>query len=59
MDIGWKSARAFIALMLLYIFWTAGQTNVALAAGGSMNGAAGQMPASMMVSYSRQYERAT
>jgi hypothetical protein len=45
MDIGWKS-RAFPALVLLYIFWSAcqGQTNVALAA-GSTNGAAGQMPA--------------
>ncbi len=48
MDIGWKSVRAFIALVLLYIFWIACQqdgTKVALAAGGSMNGAAGQMPA--------------
>jgi hypothetical protein len=47
MDIACKSGRAFIAVMLLYIFWTAyqGQTNVALAAGGSPNGAAGQMPA--------------
>ncbi len=46
MDIGWKS-RAFPALVLLYIFWSAcqGQTNVALAAEGSTNGAAGQMPA--------------
>ncbi len=46
MDIGWKS-RAFPALVLLYIFWGAcqGQTNVALAAQGSTNGAAGQMPA--------------
>ncbi len=45
MDIGWKTASAFIALVLLYIFCTAGQTNVALADGGSSNGAAGQMPA--------------
>jgi hypothetical protein len=47
MDIGWKSARAFIALVLLYTCWSAcqGQTNVALAAQGSPNGAAGQMPA--------------
>ncbi len=46
MNIGWKS-RAFPALALLYIFWGAcqGQTNVALAAQGSPNGAAGQMPA--------------
>ena len=46
MDIGWKS-RTFIALVLLSIFWSAcqGQTNVALAAQGSTNGAAGQMPA--------------
>src|SRR6266545_2584258 len=67
MDIGWKSARAFIALASLSIFWsacqqdgglsttapstspalskTAGHTNGALAAQGSVNGAAGQMPA--------------
>ena len=67
MDIGWKSARGFIALVSLSIFWsacqqdggldttapstsqalskTAGQTNGALAAQGSVNGAAGQMPA--------------
>jgi hypothetical protein len=44
MDIGGKSARAFIALALLYICWSACQTNVALAQ-GSPNGAAGQMPA--------------
>jgi hypothetical protein len=46
MDIGWKS-RTFIALVLLSIVWSAcqGQTNVALAAQGSKNGAAGQMPA--------------
>jgi hypothetical protein len=45
MDIGRKSTCAFIALVLLSIFWTAGQTDVALGAGGSTNGAAGQMPA--------------
>jgi hypothetical protein len=48
MDIGWKAARAFIALVLLYTLWIACQqdgTTVALAAGGSMNGAEGQMPA--------------
>ena len=47
MDIGWKSARVFIALVLLSICWSAcqGQTNVALAAQGNTNGAAGQMPA--------------
>ncbi len=66
MDIGWKSARGFVALLSLSIFWsacqqdgvdstapstsqpllkTAGRTNGALAAAGSMNGAAGQMPA--------------
>jgi hypothetical protein len=48
MDIGCKSARAFIALVLLYTFWIAcqqGGATVALAAGGSMNGAAGQLPA--------------
>jgi hypothetical protein len=46
MDIGWKS-RAFPALVSLYILWGAcpGQTNVALAAQGNTNGAAGQMPA--------------
>ncbi len=44
MNIGWKSAPAFIALVLFYIFCTPGQTNVALAQ-GSKNGAAGQMPA--------------
>jgi hypothetical protein len=43
MNIGWKSA-AFIALVLLYIFGTPGQTNVVIAQ-GSKNGAAGQMPA--------------
>jgi hypothetical protein len=47
MDIGWKSARVFIALVLLSICWSAlqGQTNAVLAAQGSRNGAAGQMPA--------------
>jgi hypothetical protein len=45
MHIGWKSARAFIPVLLLCIFCTAGQTSAALAAQGSMNGAAGQMPA--------------
>jgi len=56
MDIGWKSMRAFIGLALLSIVWSACQqagglsppapwTSVALAAGGSDNGAAGQMPA--------------
>jgi len=47
MNIGWKSARVLIALVVLCISWSArqGQTNVALAASGSTNGAAGQMPA--------------
>jgi hypothetical protein len=45
MGIGWKSARALIALVLLCAFCAAVQTSVAFAAGGSMNGAAGQMPA--------------
>ena len=45
MDIRWKSASAFASLVLLYIFCTAGQTNLALASQGSKNGAAGQMPA--------------
>jgi len=45
MNIGSKSAYAFIALVLLFIFGTAVQTNPTLAAGGSPNGAAGQMPA--------------
>jgi hypothetical protein len=45
MQIGWKSARAFIALVVLCVFCTVGQTSVALAAQGSTNGAAGQMPA--------------
>ncbi len=45
MDIGWKSVRAFIALVLLHMFCAPGQPTVALAAGGSENGAAGEMPA--------------
>jgi len=48
MDIGWKSARAFIFIplaLLLFMVCAVGQTNAALAAQGSMNGAAGQMPA--------------
>ena len=44
MHVGWKSARAFIALVVLCVFGTAGQASVALAQ-GSTNGAAGQMPA--------------
>jgi hypothetical protein len=44
MHVGWKSARAFIALVVLCVFSTAGQASVALAQ-GSTNGAAGQMPA--------------
>jgi hypothetical protein len=44
MEIGGKSARAFIALALLCICWSACQTNVAFAQ-GSPNGAATQMPA--------------
>ena len=48
MNIGWKSLRAFVVLGLFYILWGlcapgASVTDVALA--GSMNGAAGQMPA--------------
>ena len=42
MNIGWKWARALVPLVL---FCAVGQTNVAFAAQGSMNGAAGQMPA--------------
>ena len=47
MDIGWKSTRVLIALVVLCICWSArqGETSVALAATGSTNGAAGQMPA--------------
>src|SRR6185436_11108355 len=43
MSIGRKSARVFIAAVLLCAFQ--GQTNVASAAKGSPKGAAGQMPA--------------
>jgi hypothetical protein len=42
MNIGWKWARALVPLVLLC---AVGQTNMAFAAQGSMNGAAGQMPA--------------
>lgn len=45
MNIGWKSTCAAIAFALPFIFWTADPTNVTLAAGGSPNGAAGEMPA--------------
>lgn len=47
MNIGWKSARVFIAVVLLYTCWGAflGRTNVAHAAQGSPKGAAGQMAA--------------
>jgi hypothetical protein len=63
MNIGWRSARAFVALGVLPLFWSAcqpdggvgptsqplsmsaGQTTGALAAAGSVNGAAGQRPA--------------
>jgi len=47
MNIGWKSARVISALVLLCICWSArqGPTSVALAASGSSNGAATQMPA--------------
>jgi hypothetical protein len=45
MDVGWKGARALIALVLLSIFCTAGLATAAFGASGSMNGAAGQMPA--------------
>ncbi|HTL58570.1 MAG TPA: hypothetical protein VL361_22980 [Candidatus Limnocylindrales bacterium] len=47
MNIGWKSARVFIAMALVYTCWAAfpGQTNVAHAAQGTTKGAAGQMPA--------------
>ena len=43
MNIGWKSALACIATVLLCAFQ--GQTNAARAAQGSPNGAASQMPA--------------
>jgi hypothetical protein len=45
MDIRSKFARGFIVLALLCNLWPTGQTNLAVAAGGSKNGAAGQMPA--------------
>src|SRR5712692_1693542 len=56
MNIGWKPARAFVAIAVLSIIWSACQqfggfgtaapwTSVALASDGSKNGAAGQMPA--------------
>jgi len=47
MNTRWKLAREFSVLGLLAICWSAGQgpTNVALAAQGSKNGAASQMPA--------------
>jgi hypothetical protein len=47
MNIAWKPARGFIAVVLLCICWAAflAQKNVALAAPKSPNGAAGQMPA--------------
>jgi hypothetical protein len=45
MDIRSKLARGFIVLALLCNLWQTGQTNLAVAAGGSKNGAAGQMPA--------------
>ena len=45
MDIRRRTVRALIALVLLGTFCAAGQTSVAFAAGGSMNGAAVQMPA--------------
>ena len=45
MNIESKSAGAFIAFALLCNLWPTGQTNLAVAAGGSKNGAAGQMPA--------------
>ena len=47
MNIGWKSARIFMALVVLCISWSVrqGPTSAALAASGSSNGAATQMPA--------------
>ena len=50
MDIGSKPIRRFVAVVLLNVLWVlcqvgAGPAPVALAAGRSMNGAAGQMPA--------------
>ena len=40
-----KSGSALIALILLCIFCTSGQTGVAFASQGTTNGSAGQMPA--------------
>ncbi len=40
-----KSVSAFVVLLLLCIFGTAGRTGVAFASQGNTNGAAGQMPA--------------
>ena len=45
MNIELKSAGPFIAFALLCNLWPTGQSNLAVAAGGSKNGAAGQMPA--------------
>ena len=54
MDIGWKSARGFVTLVSLSIFWSACQqdggttapsANGPLAAAENPNGAAGQRPA--------------
>jgi hypothetical protein len=47
MKVVYRSVRVFIAVVVLYVCWGAfqGQTNVAFAAQGSPNGAAGQMPA--------------
>jgi len=45
MNIELKSAGAFIAFALLCNLWPTSQTSLAVAAGGSKNGAAGQMPA--------------
>jgi hypothetical protein len=46
-NFAWKRARVFSAVVLFSICWAAfqGQTNMALAAQGSPNGAASQMPA--------------
>ena len=41
----WKLARAIVCVVLLCNLSPTGQTNLAVAAGGSKNGAAGQMPA--------------
>src|SRR6476660_10554446 len=45
MEIKWKLARAIVCVVLLCNLSPTGQTNLAVAAGGSKNGAAGQMPA--------------